>query len=83
MTKNSVIALYFAILADFTGMVPALIKTYKFPHTEIYAFYLIDVFSALFSILAVQNWSITELSYPLYIFVINLLMVAIILTSRR
>ncbi|OGK16683.1 hypothetical protein A2774_00075 [Candidatus Roizmanbacteria bacterium RIFCSPHIGHO2_01_FULL_39_12c] len=35
ITKNPVISLYFAIVADFTGMIPAIIKTYKYPDIPI------------------------------------------------
>jgi len=79
ITKNPAIGLYFAILADFTGMVPSLIKTYKMPHTEIYMFFLLDVFAALFSLLAVKQWTAAEVSYPLYIMLINLAMVVLVL----
>jgi hypothetical protein len=79
ITKNPVIALYFAIGADFTGMVPALIKTYRFPKTEIWAFYLLDVFAAFFSLMALKNWVIKEYIYPAYIMLINLVMVILII----
>lgn len=79
VTQNPVIALYFAIGADFTGMVPALIKTYWFPHTEVWTFYLLDVFAAGFSLMAVLNWSVQEYSYPVYIALINLVMVLLII----
>lgn len=79
ITSNPVIALYSAILADFTGMIPALIKTYHFPKTEIYLFYLLDVFASFFSTLAITNRTINEFSYPVYIMVINLTMVILII----
>ncbi len=79
VTENPVVALYFAILADFTGMIPALIKTYKLPHTEIYQFFLMDVFAGLFSLMAVRSWTLQEISFPIYIFLINLVMVLIII----
>ncbi len=79
VTKNPVIALYFAILADFTGMVPAILKTYKFPETEIYQFFLLDVFAGGFSLLAVKGWALADVSYPIYILIINMFMVLLIL----
>lgn len=83
LTQNPVVALYFAILADFTGMIPALLKTYRFPDTEIWSFYLLDVFAAGFSLLAVQSWAPADFSYPVYIMLINLIMVALIVLPRR
>ena len=79
ITEIPAVALYFAILADFTGMIPTIIKAYKFPHTEIYLFFLIDVFAALFNLLAIRQQTIEEISYPIYILSINLMMVLIIL----
>jgi len=82
ITNDPVLALYFAIGADFTGMIPALIKTYKFPHTEIILFFLLDVFAALFSLIAVKEWTVEEFSYPLYIMGINLFMVLLIIRPK-
>ncbi|OGB65628.1 hypothetical protein A2296_02615 [candidate division CPR3 bacterium RIFOXYB2_FULL_35_8] len=79
ITKNPVIALYFAIFADFIGMIPAMIKTYRFPKTEIYLFYLLDVFASFFSLLAITNRTFEEFSYPIYIMIINLVMIGLIL----
>jgi len=81
-TKQPVLALYFAILADFTGMIPALAKTYRLPHTETWVFYFLDVFAALFSLLALSVWTIEEFSYPLYIMIINAVMVLLIFRPR-
>lgn len=55
ITKNPAIALYFAIGADFIGMIPAIIKTYHFPETEIWSFFALDVFAAIFSLLALKT----------------------------
>lgn len=77
-TKQPVLALYSAILADFTGMIPALLKTYRLPHTETWIFYFLDVFAALFSLFALSVWTLEEFSYPLYIMIINAVMVLLI-----
>ncbi|PJC68963.1 hypothetical protein CO015_02095 [candidate division WWE3 bacterium CG_4_8_14_3_um_filter_42_11] len=78
ITENPVVALYCAIGADFTGMVPALAKTYKFPKTEVWTFYFLDVFAAFFILLALEKWTLQEYSYPIYIMLINLVMVILI-----
>jgi hypothetical protein len=83
ITKNPVIALYFAIAADFMGMIPAIIKTYRWPQTEVWTFFILDVFAGIFSMLALKQWAITDYSYPLYIILINLLMVILIVVPRR
>jgi hypothetical protein len=79
VTKNPIVALYFAILADFTGFAPTLVKTYKQPETEYYLFFLMDVFAGIFSLLAVKTWAPEQISYPIYILLINLVEVMLIL----
>ena len=81
-TKDPSLALYASIAADFTGMLPAIIKTYKYPHTEIWSFFLLDVFAAIFSLLAVKTWTVQEFSYPLYIMIINSIMVLLIIRPK-
>jgi hypothetical protein len=81
-TKEPSLALYASIAADFTGMVPAIIKTYKFPHTEIWSFFLLDVFAAIFSLLALKAWTVQEFSYPLYIMIINSIMVLLVIRPK-
>ncbi len=78
-TSNPLLGLYASILADFTGIIPALIKTYRFPKTEIVLFYLIDVFAALFNVLAVEQFTVAQASYPIYLMIINLAMVLLII----
>lgn len=81
-TKDPTLALYAAIAADFTGMIPAIIKTYRFPETEVWSFFLLDVFAGLFSVFAVSVWTIQELSYPIYIMMINFVMVILIIRPK-
>jgi type IV secretory pathway VirB2 component (pilin) len=83
VTQSPVLALYFAIGADFIGMLPALIKTYHFPKTEVWTFYLLDVFAACFSLLALKQWTVGEYSYPAYIVFINLAMVVLIMRPQK
>jgi hypothetical protein len=77
-TQDARIGLFAALIADFTGMVPALIKTYKFPETETWIFYIMDTFAGLFSLLAIPNLNIDQWIYPVYILLINLVMVVFI-----
>lgn len=81
-TKDPALALYASIAADFTGMIPALIKTYRFPETEVWSFYMLDVFAAGFSLLALTVWTAQEFSYPMYILIINLCMVILIIRKN-
>lgn len=81
-TKQPIIALFASIMADFTGMVPALIKTYKFPETEIWTFFILDAVAGTLSFFAVKSFTIEQIAYPIYIAVINLVMVIFILRPK-
>lgn len=78
-TSNPALALYASIAADFTGMIPALVKTYRFPKTEVWSFYLLDVFAAIFTLSALKIWTVQEYFYPMYVMLINLIMVLLVI----
>jgi hypothetical protein len=83
LTKNPILALYFALAADFTGFIPTLIKTYHLPKTEVWLFYSLDVIAALFNLLATRQFIFNQFLYPLYIILVNLLMVILIIAPRK
>lgn len=82
-TKNPSLALYTSILADFVGMTPALVKTYRHPETEIWTYFAIDSVAALFSLLAVKIYTVQQFSYPLYLLVINLSMAILAARAKK
>ncbi len=81
-TQNPAVGLYFSILADFTGMVPTLIKTFHFPKTEIAAFFMLDTVASIFNLLATRTLATVDVAYPMYLFLINGLMSLLILWPR-
>ena len=83
ITKQPIIALYFAIGADLVGMIPTIIKTYRLPKTEIYMFFLMDSIAATFNMLALKSWTIEQFSYPIYIMIINAFMVLLIVRPKK
>ncbi len=82
ITKQPILALYFSLLADFTGVIPTLIKTYSFPKTEIWSYYLLDTVAGVFNLLALSAWTIEDYSYPLYVVFINLAVVILVLKPK-
>jgi hypothetical protein len=83
ITSNPLLGLFFAIGADFMGMIPAIIKTYRDPNTEIISFFLIDVFASMFTLAALSAWTAGAVAYPLYILFINACMSSLIWLRRR
>lgn len=81
-TKDPALALYASIASDLTGMVPTLIKTFRLPHTEVWTVFFLDTLAAGLNLLAVNRWVVQEFSYPLYIVLINLVMVFLVLRPK-
>jgi hypothetical protein len=79
ITDNPSLGLYAAVIADFAGMVPALIKTYKFPKTEYWLTYVFDLAAILLTGLAIQNGGFNDYLYPVYLFSVNGLMMILLL----
>ena len=82
MTDNPLLGLYFSLLADFTGVIPTIVKTYRLPKTEIATFFVLDSFAACFTLLAIPIYTIGDIAYPIYILMINTLMTSLILWRR-
>ncbi len=82
MTNNPALGLYAAVVSDLAGMVPALIKTYRFPNTEFWLSYILDVSAAAFTLLAIQKWEVQGFVYPAYLFIVNLVMLFFIIKPK-
>ena len=81
VTGDPLIALLFAIFADFVGFVPALIKTYKEPNTEGPWFYYLESTSVLLNIVMIGAWSI-DLLFPVHILLTNVFMLGLIFREK-
>lgn len=81
-TSNPALALFAAIGADFIGSVPSIVKTYRFPKTEIWTFYAINILGDICILLAVTSWTIQEVIYPFYFLFINGCMLFLVLREN-
>jgi len=79
ITANPLTGLFFSIAADFSGCIPTLIKTYKYPQTEVWTFYGIGLLAVILNMIAIEKWTVGEYAYPLYIMLINTAMIILIL----
>lgn len=77
------VALLASIVADYVGMVPAFIKTYKLPHTEDWRFFAMDTVAGILTIMATTTFTAYTLSYPIYIVLVNGIMVALIVVRGK
>jgi hypothetical protein len=82
-THNPAMAVYFSVLADFIGMLPTIIKTYHYPHTELWYFFAIDTLAGICNLLAMKQYTIQAVIFPLYIVCINGAIAILALRNRN
>lgn len=79
-SNNVLLALVGSVIADFAAVIPALVKTWRQPATEAWAFYALDsVAAGLFA--AIGPYSVVNTIYPLYLCAINAVFVVVILRT--
>lgn len=81
-TANPLLGLLMSMVTDFVGFIPTVIKTWKWPETEEWKFYLSDVLSSTFSLLSLEDYSLGKSAFPAYILFVNALGVLLILGRR-
>ncbi len=81
--NNPLLGLLMSIVTDFIAFVPTLIKTWKYPGTEEWKFYMSDVVASFFSILSIVAFSLSNVVFPVYILLINTTSVLMILGRRQ
>jgi hypothetical protein len=69
-------------VSDALAAVPTLTKAWHNPETESAWPFIIGVFSPLTSFLAATTWAFSELAFPTYLIVINILLVFSMLRKR-
>jgi hypothetical protein len=74
-----VIALIFAISADLCFGVPTIIKTFKSPESETSFAWFASATSGLLSLFTIQQYTFSEVAYPLYLFIFDTLILLLIL----
>jgi len=71
-----------SIVTDFIGFTPTLVKTWEYPDTEEWKFYMSDVIASFFSLLSISRYGFEVLIFPIYIFLINIVSVVMILGRK-
>ncbi|HUQ84923.1 MAG TPA: hypothetical protein VM077_01240 [Candidatus Limnocylindrales bacterium] len=82
ITNNPQLAFFASIIADFIGMLPAFIRTYRHPRTEGIGFYAIDAVGAGLNLLAISAWLPQEYIYPLYYLFLDACMLTLIFRQK-
>jgi hypothetical protein len=83
VTSNPNVAIIFAIISDSLAAVPTLIKAWRNPETESAWPYIVGTFSPMTSYLVATSWAFSELAFPSYLIVINIVLLLPITMRRR
>lgn len=83
ITKNPILTISFAILADLISTIPTLKKSYYYPDTEYAPTYLLAILAMSITLLANKETTSYSLIYPTYILLMNLLVASIIITRKK
>ena len=70
-THNLGISILFAILSDAFASIPTLIKSWKFPETEMWAPYLLPIFSNAVGLIIIKDWSFSIYSFGIYFLILD------------
>ena len=74
-THNLGISILFAIISDALAAIPTVIKSWKFPETEMWAPYLLPIFSNIAGLLVVKDWSFSIYAFGFYFIILDLVIV--------
>lgn len=74
ITRTGNIAIMFSIAADIMACVPTFVKSFKHPESESPWIFFFGVVNALFTLLAIHTYDFGHLAFPLYIFIVDILL---------
>ncbi len=78
LTDDPTVAIIFSILADGIAGIPTIIKSYTAPETENYVVFLMGVVASGLTLLTIDDWTFAHYGFPLYIFLICMLLFILI-----
>lgn len=79
VSGEPIVAIIFAVIADFCFGVPTIIKTYKNPQSETYFAWLASVVAELLALFAVKHYVFSELVYPVYLLIFDAFVLGLVL----
>lgn len=82
VTKDPIVAIFFAVASDAFAAIPTLIKSWKYPETENMDTYTGGLLNAMTSFFAMKTWWLVELFFPIYLIVMNLFFIVLIKWRR-
>lgn len=81
-TKDPLTAISINIAIDSLGALPTIKKSYFYPETEDLFSWLMFLTASTLNLAALETWSVTLSSYPIYLFLFNLIVAVLILSDK-
>ncbi len=78
ITKDPIMAIVFAILADTLAALPTVVKSWKEPETENYWPFLTAIINSGIALLIVKDWNFATAGFTIYIFSLCVLLTVLI-----
>jgi len=75
-TKNGILSLSFAVLADLFASIPTVIKSWKENSGEHIAPYSFGILNQIITFLIITNFAFLNLAFPLYLIIINIIIIS-------
>ena len=82
ITNEPDIAIIFAIASDGFAAMPTIIKSWKYPETESSIAYITGLFVALTSFFALKMWNFTELAFPIYLVIVDMILISVLWKNK-
>jgi hypothetical protein len=82
ITKDANIAIIFSIIADVLAAIPTIMKSWSHPETESGLNFILGTLAQVTGLIAIENWTFSEASFGMYLFLMDSLLVAIIYRKR-
>lgn len=82
VSAGPIIPIMFAMLGDFFALVPTLIKSWRYPHTESGVAYVTGLIGALTSFTVIDIGSFSSCAFPFYLMINNLILVLFVYRGK-
>ena len=83
ITKDPNLAIIFAMASDGFAATPTLFKAWRKPETESAWPFIIGMFSPMTSFVVAKSWTFSELGFPIYLILINILLVFSLVIGKK
>ncbi|KKW23975.1 MAG: hypothetical protein UY68_C0005G0008 [Parcubacteria group bacterium GW2011_GWF2_52_12] len=83
VTRSAATALTVFIAIDATGAIPTVIKSYRAPYSESLTAWSCSLLGSFFNLCAIERWTVTGASYPVYLALSIWITCAVIAFRRR